>query len=210
MVLLVLNKAIWNTDTILHDTAYFRAMKNTSQTFNQAYGYLWWLNGKSSYLGPGVTTPYAGALAPNAPADMFCALGKDDQKIYIIPSQNMVIVRMGDSAGDSSSQAFSPFDNELWGKIDSLGICANAGITNYTIHESNFDVYPNPSSTDLNLVLTPSSNDKVIRIVNTLGEICFTTKIKSSIKNYVVDVSNLPKGIYFVSVGISTKKIIIQ
>jgi CubicO group peptidase (beta-lactamase class C family) len=45
--LLNLNKGIWNTDTIMKDTAYYRAMVNTSQNLNKAYGYLWWLNGKS-------------------------------------------------------------------------------------------------------------------------------------------------------------------
>jgi len=208
--LLVLNKAIWNTDTILHDTSYFHAMKNTSQTFNQAYGYLWWLNGKSSYLGPGVTTPYIGSLAPNAPADMFCALGKDDQKIYIIPSQNMVIVRMGNSAGDTSSQAFSPYDNELWGKIDSLGICANAGISKYVISEENFEVYPNPSSNNLNIMFSQSANEKTVTLVNMLGEIVFSDKIKSTNKNYTIDVSNLQRGVYFISIGTSTKKIVVR
>jgi CubicO group peptidase (beta-lactamase class C family) len=46
--ILNLNKGIWNSDTIMKDTAYFRAMTNTSQNLNKAYGYLWWLNGKSS------------------------------------------------------------------------------------------------------------------------------------------------------------------
>ena len=32
--LLNLNKGIWNTDTLLKDTAYFRAMTNTSQNLN--------------------------------------------------------------------------------------------------------------------------------------------------------------------------------
>jgi hypothetical protein len=43
-------------------------------------------------------------------------LGKNDQKIYIVPSLNMVVIRMGEEAGNSSL-ALSSFDNELWGKL---------------------------------------------------------------------------------------------
>ena len=117
--LLALNKGIWGTDTLMRDTSYYRAMINTSQSFNPAYGYLWWLNGKSSYLAPGIPFMFNGSLIANAPADMFAALGKNDQKIYVVPSQRMVVVRTGNSAY-GVALAFSPFDNLLWAKMDSL------------------------------------------------------------------------------------------
>jgi hypothetical protein len=48
----------------------------------------------------------------NEPNDMFSGLGKDDQKLYVVSNHNLVIVRMGHSAGTSQ---FGPssFDNEL-------------------------------------------------------------------------------------------------
>ena len=140
--LLALNKGVWGADTVLHDTAYFQAMVNTSQPYNPAYGYLWWLNGKSSYLSPGSQYVFSGTLVPNAPADMYCALGKNDQKIYVVPSRKMVVIRTGESAY-GVAMAFSPFDNELWGKIDSLGYhCPTAVAT--TTKALPF-VYPNPA-----------------------------------------------------------------
>jgi len=117
--LLTLNKDVWANDTILHDTAYYKAMTNTSQNFNLAYGYLWWLNGKSSMMVPGLQQVFNISLIPNAPADMFCALGKNDQKIYVIPSKKMVVVRMGEAAA-TSQLALTAFDNELWAKINEL------------------------------------------------------------------------------------------
>ncbi|HLO79486.1 MAG TPA: hypothetical protein VK166_00925, partial [Chitinophagaceae bacterium] len=60
-----------------------------------------------------------GPLTPNAPADMYAALGKNDQKVYVVPSQNLVVIRMGESAGNSML-ALSSFDNELWGKLKTL------------------------------------------------------------------------------------------
>jgi hypothetical protein len=55
-------------------------------------------------------------LFPNAPADLYAALGKNDQKLYVVPSQKLVVVRMGESAGNVQLAA-SSFDNELWGKL---------------------------------------------------------------------------------------------
>jgi CubicO group peptidase (beta-lactamase class C family) len=122
--LLALNKGVWANDTLLHDNNYWNAMVNTSQPYNQAYGYLWWLNGKTSFMSPGLQFVFNNSLIPNAPADMFAALGKNDQKIYVILSQNLVVVRTGESAA-GVAMAFSPFDNLLWGKIDSLGYKCN-------------------------------------------------------------------------------------
>jgi CubicO group peptidase (beta-lactamase class C family) len=109
-------KGKWNSTQILNEN-YLNAATNTSQNINQSYGYLWWLNGKSSYHLPQSQFEFSGSLIPNAPSDMYCALGKDDQKIYIVPSKKLVIIRMGNSA-DETNFALSDFDNVLWGKIN--------------------------------------------------------------------------------------------
>ena len=114
--LLMLNKGKWDQTVILRDTAYYRAQINSSQNLNPSYGYLTWLNGKGSYMLPTLQNVFAGNLVPNAPSDMFCALGKNDQKVYVVPSQKLVVIRMGESAGNIQL-ALSSFDNELWGKI---------------------------------------------------------------------------------------------
>ena len=117
--LLNLNKGTWGDEVILSDENFFKDMTNTSQNMNKAYGYLWWLNGKESFRLPSSEELYTGNLIPNAPSDMYAGLGKDDQKLYVIPSKNMVIVRMGDNANDS---VFGPsgFDYELWEMINSV------------------------------------------------------------------------------------------
>ena len=114
--LLLLNKGKWNATTILSDTNYFNTQVNTSQNLNLSYGYLTWLNGKTTHMLPATSFVFNGMIAPNAPADMYAALGKNDQKIYVVPSQKLVVIRMGDAAGNSSL-AVSSFDNELWGKL---------------------------------------------------------------------------------------------
>jgi hypothetical protein len=91
-------------------------MVSTSQNLNLSYGYLTWLNGKSSSMVPGFQTVFPVQLIPNAPGDLYAALGKNDQKVYVVPSQNLVIIRMGNAAG-TPQFAVSGFDNELWGKL---------------------------------------------------------------------------------------------
>lgn len=116
--LLQLNKGKWQNTQVLNEN-YFSQATNTSQNINVAYGYLWWLNGKSSYHLPQSQFQFNGSLIPNGPNDMFMALGKNDQKIYIIPSKKMVVIRMGDSA-DGTNFALSDFDSTLWEKINAV------------------------------------------------------------------------------------------
>ena len=139
--LLVLSKGIWQNDTIFKDKSFFDAMTETSQNLNKSYGYLWWLNGKGQIVYPGLSQSFNKDLVPDAPKDMFAALGKNDQKLYVIPSQNMVVVRMGDAA-DGPVPALSQFDNDLWKWLNRLNcVTGNAVKT-----ESATQLYPNPTS----------------------------------------------------------------
>ena len=65
---------------------------------------------------PTSQTVFPTSLIPNAPADLYAALGKNDQKIYVVPSQNIVVIRMGNAA-DAGLATVTGFDNELWGKL---------------------------------------------------------------------------------------------
>jgi CubicO group peptidase (beta-lactamase class C family) len=116
--LMALNKGKWNDNQVVNET-FFNNATSTSQNINQSYGYMWWLNGKSSYSLPQTQFQFNGSIIPSAPSDMYCALGKDDQKIYVIPSKKMVIIRMGDAA-DTVNMALSDFDDVLWQKISAL------------------------------------------------------------------------------------------
>ena len=116
--LLALNNGNWNGTQVVN-SSYFNQATTTSQDINLAYGYLWWLNGKTSYHLPQTQFQFSGSLIPSAPNDMYAALGKNDQKIYVVPSKKMVIIRMGDAA-DGSNMALSDFDEVLWQKIKAL------------------------------------------------------------------------------------------
>jgi len=116
--LLMLNRGNWNGTPVLADTAYFGQMTRTSQALNLAYGYLWWLNGTSSYMIPQVQWTFPGYFFPDAPADVYAALGKDGQFINVVPSQNMVWIRMGDAPGGVPVDFL--LNNEIWTYINQL------------------------------------------------------------------------------------------
>jgi len=113
--LLILNKGAWDNTEVMTDQVYFDAMINTSQDLNPSYGYLWWLNGKSKVIYPGLPISFPVSISPNAPADLFAAMGKNGQIIDVIPSEDLVVVRMGDNPGDALVPV--AFHDEMWEKI---------------------------------------------------------------------------------------------
>ena len=68
------------------------------------YGYLWWLLGNARPKSPGM------------PPDLVAALGAQDQKIYVLPSERLVMARQGDAAG-TATEAGSDFDNEVFRRL---------------------------------------------------------------------------------------------
>lgn len=117
--LLNLNNGKWGDQAILGDATYLSEMKSKSQELNKSYGYLWWLNGEDDHMGTATQEVFPGMLLPNAPADTYAGLGKNDQKLYVIPSEGLVVVRLGEDAGENQLGP-SSFDNQLWEKISAV------------------------------------------------------------------------------------------
>ncbi|MEO1010271.1 MAG: serine hydrolase domain-containing protein [Bacteroidota bacterium] len=113
--LLILNKGTWDNIEILTDEDYYDQMTDTSQDLNPSYGYLWWLNGKNSIIFPGLPNSFNRPLSENAPDDLFAGMGKNGQFVEVIPSKNMVVVRMG----EAPEEALVPiaFHDEMWERI---------------------------------------------------------------------------------------------
>ena len=204
--LLALANGVWNGERILRDTAYWRTSINTSQPMNKSYGYLWWLNGKAEYMLPQIRLVYQGSIVDSAPNDMYAALGKNDQKIYVVPSQNMVVVRMGDASG-IPLYALSNFDNELWLKLSKM-TCTSS---NQDIEYQDISVSPNPVSDVLQLNLSENdlNTEGGVFITTVLGQVYDLGHIKRQINT-----TTLPNGLYFLTIKTKTKqykaKILIQ
>ncbi len=187
--LLVQNRFIWNTDTLLKDTAYVNQSTNTSQNLNQSYGYLWWLNGKSSYRIPGAQVQIPGMLAPNAPADMFSAIGKNGQLVSISRSKGLVMIRMGEQPPGFGEVPFLILDG-IWEKLGTV-MCNSSGIADEAFSRS-ITVFPNPSRNEISITSAGTKFTEII-VCNTLGEVLITTTDQTKI-----DVSALATGFYII------------
>lgn len=186
--LLVLNKGNWNGNQILTDTNYYNDMVNTSQTLNKAYGYLWWLNGKSSFMVPELQAVFNGSMAPNAPKDMISALGKNGQFINVIPSQNMVWIRMGE-APDNSLVPFT-FNNDIWAKLNDLK-CNTSGVFDRDKAAYAFDLYPNPANDIIRFIPSDGFVPTRYEIRNSLG-----SAVATGFYSNKIDVTHIAEGFY--------------
>jgi CubicO group peptidase (beta-lactamase class C family) len=65
-----------------------------------AYGRLWWLNGGTHWIVPNRGEGH-GSLVPTAPADAVFALGSENRVLMVVPSQRLILVRLGQQAPDT-------------------------------------------------------------------------------------------------------------
>ena len=189
--LLAQNKFSWNTTALLSDLAYINQMTNTSQSMNLSYGYLWWLNGKTSFMLPSTQTVFSGSYAPNAPSDMFAGIGKNGQIVSVSPSKGLVVVRMGEAAGNLPVP--TQLVDRIWEKLNAV-MCSTTSVENQFKAQKTFSIYPNPVTNSLTIDLVSDSNFE-IQISDVLGKVILSDQNRTT-----VDVSKLTSGIYYISV----------
>lgn len=159
--LLAQNGGNWNGTPILTDAAYFTAMTTPSQSLNPAYGYLWWLNGQSQYMLPGVQLTLPGPLMPDAPMDIYAAMGKNGQIINVSPGTGLVVVRMG----NLPDGLFVPnvYNNEIWQHLNAV-ICTPTAI-GHEPASAGPTIWPNPTNGPVRLAdRTLNSSVRIIAL----------------------------------------------
>jgi hypothetical protein len=141
---------------------------------------------------PGSQFVFNGQLNSNAPTDMYAAIGKNGQFINVVPSENLVWIRMGD-APDNSDVPFL-MNNEIWSYLNQLN-CGSTGLSDSEMSEL-ITISPNPFSENF-LV---SSEKEIIRyeLYNTQGQLL----ILKSESNYTINLptSSYKNGVYFLKV----------
>ncbi|MDB4770754.1 beta-lactamase family protein [bacterium] len=90
----------WAGKTVLPNEDFRLASLKTSQALNPTYGYLWWLNNTLR-----ITT---------APADTYAANGALGRRVFVAPSEGLVVVRLGD---EPKTKRTSVFDREFWRRL---------------------------------------------------------------------------------------------
>jgi CubicO group peptidase (beta-lactamase class C family) len=188
--LLALNESQWNGTALITAQDYLAEMTSTSQPLNLSYGYLWWLNGQESHLLPGFDFTIPSELIPIAPEDMYAALGKNDQKIYVIPSLDMVVIRTG-NAGESVLPGPGGYDNDLWTYLSDLS-CESVGIEE--VQDAGFKLYPNPATNSIRLQSERSVQSWVIM------DLAGHDLLRSRNNDAQIDLSPLEAGPYIIQV----------
>ena len=199
--LLAQNNFSWNTDTLIRDTNYTHAMTRSSQQINPSYGYLWWLNGKSSYMIPTLQTKISGSYAPNAPKDMFAAIGKNGQIISVSKSTGIVLVRIG-NAPDEKGEVPTQFCDKLWEVFNRL-MCYQTTATPDLAASSPVSIYPNPANGTITIQVPSDVDNYTISIYTTTGQ-----PILKENNLHKIESQTLPKGIYIVHIQQAEKQFI--
>jgi CubicO group peptidase (beta-lactamase class C family) len=189
--LLMQNNCIWNNDTLLHDTSYVQQMTNTSQSLNLSYGYLWWLNGKSSYMLPTSQIVFPGSYAPAAPSDMFAGLGKNGQILSVSKSLGLVVVRMGNQV--TGAEVPTQLCNSIWEKLNAV-MCNSTSINEINSSRNTISIFPNPTYTEINII-DSSAESFQLELINANGQIIMKEQNKSKI-----DISNLNNGLFYINI----------
>lgn len=185
--LLLSQNGYWNSTAVLPDVNYLNAMRNPSQSFNESYGFLTWLNGQSSFMIPQAQFVFNGSLCPNAPSDMYAAEGKNAQIINVVPSQGIVLIRMGATMGNSLVGTL--YNDTIWQYMNRL--TCNLAVPENA--QSDFTLAPNPSSDFVEIPLIEET-DKV-QWCTQIGQ---SIELQRTGKSFSVEA--LPKGIYWVTI----------
>ncbi|MEM7080295.1 MAG: serine hydrolase domain-containing protein [Pseudomonadota bacterium] len=110
--LLVLGEGAWDGERVVRDRAYWQAMFTPGSQANPAWGYYWWRNDQPHHIFPFIDRSFAGPVVPEAPADMCMAMGAMDNRVYVLPSRQLVCVRRGAKALEPGVRG--SFDRQLW------------------------------------------------------------------------------------------------
>ena len=146
---------------------------------------------------PGLQLALPGPLCPNAPADMIAALGKNDQKIHVIPSKGWVMVRQGESAGytgPGGGQVPVTFDNTLWAYLNQL-VCNPVSTTE--VIDRQVRIWPNPASEGWNIETSVPAER--VEVYDALGHL-LQSETGSQTTTCWLDAADLPPGIFAVKI----------
>ena len=103
----ILNGGEVGTNHVISDINFFDDTFLKSQNMNEAYGYLWWLNNSKTHM-TWEKKLSSGNLFSHVPKEAILALGLGSRVLAIVPSEELVLVRLGSFPDDID------FNNNLW------------------------------------------------------------------------------------------------
>ena len=113
--ILVQTGGVWEGETLVQNRGLLEESFRSSQDMNPSYGLLWWVNGQDSWEDYDHRGSVPGSFIATAPADLVAARGNGDRRLYVVPSLDLVVVRLGAPTLDAEGvQDLNVFDREFW------------------------------------------------------------------------------------------------
>lgn len=204
--LLVLANGNWNGNQIMTDMNYFTQMINTSQDLNKSYGYLWWLNGKESFMIPQLQLIFPGWINPNAPPDMIAGLGKNGQLLNVAREEGLVFIRMGNAP--EGGEIGLTLNDSTWYYLNHI-MCNASGNTADNDPNISLNIYPNPSSGIFKIHSDQSDLD--YSLADFMGRVILEGHIAS--QEDEINLRSFHSGVYFLILRrngqVSSRKLVI-
>ncbi len=184
--LLMLNQGNWNGTPVLSDMEYFQQMITSSQSLNEAYGLLWWLNNTNTFMLPQINFTFNGKPMPDAPSNLYSAMGKNGQIINVYPDEKMVVVRVGDAPTNEIFFVPNAYNNEIC-KYMSYIACTVQSDENIESKEN----WVSPNPVEQFLYIENQGENCKVNIYNLSGQLVLSSNWMPAL-----DVSSLTSGVY--------------
>jgi CubicO group peptidase (beta-lactamase class C family) len=181
----------WGTRAVLNDSLFVQEMTRPSQSLNPSYGYLWWLNGQSSFRLPQTQLSFPGPLFAHAPMDMYSALGKDGQIINVVPTEQLVVIRMGNAPGSGVAVPVT-YNDSIWPYLNAV-ICTATSALENNLDSPRAKLYPNPFRDFIHLEAWPEGAQ--LRLRTAAGQL-----IQEGEASPRISTSHMPPGVYWLEI----------
>jgi CubicO group peptidase (beta-lactamase class C family) len=102
---LALNRGNWNGRQVVSQGWFDEATTKASQQLDTEYGLLWWRNTNGRHILINDDVVDDGAYVwPAAPPDTFWAFGLGSQLVIVVPSEHLIVVRLGGNGSPPGAQ----------------------------------------------------------------------------------------------------------
>ncbi len=147
-------------------------------------------------------TSYTWSNVPNSGVFQINAPGGNKTYSFSIPGTYTITLKASNASGTNQA-------------VQEVVVDPCVGLIENPSSSNNLDVFPNPTSSEFNVMLPNTKESYNVTLVNVLGTVVFeTTTTKNSASKLNIEVSNQPNGIYFLNLqsksGNYTRKIVIE
>ena len=181
----------WDGQSIIEDKGFIQSAITADGNPNPSYGYNFWLNGQSNFSLPeSPNNSVSGTFNPNGFDETYSAIGTSGLFIDILPSQGIVVVRLGrDLRGDT--QVSLDLYRDYWEQLSALA-CSLSSTQEVIVNEN--AAFPNPFSE--NIQISGDEMPDFVRLYDIYGKL-----VVNEVSTFEINTASLPKGIYVLEIG---------